>query len=272
MDSAEDSAARETEQFVLAEDAGSGVRVLVLNRPDKLNAFTTAMILHLLALLEAAVEDPAVRVIVLRANGRAFCAGGDLDEMISRATRDGVGRKNNVWQGIERIPLLLERSDKPMIAAVQGAARGAGVDLSLMCDIRIAAQSAEFAETYVNMGLVAGAGGSWFLPRVVGAARALEMFWTARTVQAEEAERIGLVSRVVPDDALEQTTLELARKIASQPVESVRFFRRAVYQGLTTSLYPHLDMISSHMSVLRDSPEHLGLLEKVRQRLGTSKA
>jgi len=253
---------------VLVEDHGDGVRALVFNRPEKRNAFTSAMTNRLYQLLAEAVADDAVRVIVLRANGGHFCAGGDLDEMLERGARDGLGRKNNVWQEIERIPLLLERSDKPMIAAMQGSCRGAGVDLGLMCDIRMAARSVEFAETYVNLGLHSGAGGGWFLPRIVGTARALEMFWTGETVTAEQAEKIGLVSHVVEDEELADRAIALARKIAQQPVEAVRFFRRSVHQGLTMPLYGYLDMVSSHMSVLRDTDDHKTRIAALMKKIG----
>jgi len=263
--SAEEAAA--AADLVLAQDLDGGVRAIVLNRPDKRNSLTRAMVLRLHDLLEEANRDPEVRVILFRANGAAFCAGGDLEEMMARGGRDGLGRKNNVWEEIERIPLLLSRSDKPIIAAMQGSCRGAGVDLGLMCDIRIASRSAEFAETYVNLGLTSGAGGSWFLPRLVGTARALELLWTGATIGAEQAERIGLVSHVVDDAELEATAVDLARRIAAQPVHSVRFFRRAVYQGLDMALYPHLDMISSHMSVLRDTADHKERIEALRRRM-----
>ncbi|PSO13107.1 enoyl-CoA hydratase [Sphingobium sp. AEW4] len=253
---------------VLVEDHGDGVRAIVLNRPERRNAFTSGMTNRLHDLLVEAVNDDDVRVIVLRANGDHFCAGGDLDEMLARGAKDGLGRKNNVWKEIERIPLLLERSDKPMIAAMQGACRGAGVDLGLMCDIRIAGKSVEFAETYVNLGMLSGAGGGWFLPRIIGAARALEMFWTGASVHAEEAEKIGLVSHVVDDAELADRAIKLARKIARQPVESVRFFRRSVYQALTMPLYGYLDMVSSHMSVLRDTDDHRACIEALMKKIG----
>jgi enoyl-CoA hydratase/carnithine racemase len=153
-----------------------------------------------------------------------------------------------------------------VIAAINGAARGAGLDMALMCDLRIMARSATLAETYINVGLIAGDGGTYYLPRLIGIPRALELFWTGRVVDADEAERIGLVSRVVADEALMPVTYELARAIAAQPFEAVRAYKRAVYQGMTMSLDAHLDMVSSHTSLLRDTPEHRERVEAFLQR------
>lgn len=233
-----------------------GVALLTLNRPEKLNAFTHAMIGQWRTLLDQAAADPQVRAIVLTGNGKAFCAGGDASEMAMRGKLGSLERKNYLWEHVHGIALAMERLDKPVLAAVNGTARGAGCDMALMCDIRIAAQSAVFAESYINMGLVAGDGGSYYLPRLIGTARALEIFWTGRDVTAAEADRIGMVNRVVPDDQVLSETLALARTIAAQPQQAIRFFKRSIYQGMQMPLAAHLDMVSSHMSVLRDTDEH----------------
>jgi enoyl-CoA hydratase/carnithine racemase len=150
----------------------------------------------------------------------------------------------------------MERMDKPTIAAINGAARGAGLDMALMCDLRTMADSATVAESYINVGLIAGDGGTYYLPRIIGLPRALELFWTGRAIDAAEAERIGLVNNVAPLDQLMKVTYDLARAIASQPFEAVRAYKRSVYQGMNMPLGAHLDMVSSHTSILRDTPEH----------------
>src|SRR5690606_8434536 len=132
--------------------------------------------------------------------------------------------KNYLWKHVHRIVLTLERADKPVIAAINGLARGAGLDMALMCDLRIMAESATLAESYINMGLIAGDAGTYFLPRIVGTARALELFWTGRVLDAHEAERIGIANRVVADDRLVEAVTETARIIAAQPQEAVRMF------------------------------------------------
>ena len=130
------------------------------------------------------------------------------------------------------------------------------MDMALMCDIRYMAESATLAESYIAMGLIAGDGGTYYLPRLIGLDKALEMFWTGRSVGAAEAERMGLVTRVVPDAELMASTYDLARRIAAQPFEAVRAYKRATYQGMEMGLAAHLDMVSSHTSILRDTPDH----------------
>lgn len=242
------------------------IAVLTLNRPDKLNAFTHAMVSQWREYLDAAIADPAVRVIVVTGAGQAFCAGGDADEMAERGKGDSVLRKDYLWEHVHRIALAMERNDKPVIAAVNGTARGAGCDMALMCDIRIASQSAVFAESYIHMGLISGDGGSYYLPRLVGQARALELFWTGRDVHADEAERIGMVNRVVPDGQALVEAMALARRIAAQAPLAVRYYKRMVYQGAEMGLASHLDMVSSHMSVLRDTDDHRSRLKAFLER------
>jgi enoyl-CoA hydratase/carnithine racemase len=249
----------------LATDA-HGVATLTMNRPDKLNAFDLPMIERWNELLSEASNDPAVKAIVLTGAGRAFCAGGDVESFMDFRRWNSLERKNYLWQHVHRIVLTLERCDKPVIAAINGLARGAGMDMALMCDLRIMAESATLAESYISMGLIAGDAGTYFLPRIVGAARALELFWTGRTLGAAEAERMGIANRVVPDDQLLTTVYEMAHAIAAQPQDAVRVFKRAVYQGFHMPLAAHLDMVSSHMSVVIDTPEHQALVDQFLQR------
>jgi len=242
------------------------VATLTLNRPDKHNAFTKDMIVLWAELLEECAEDPEVKVIVLTGAGKGFCSGGDIGVQKERAKNDALERKDFLFRYVHRIARLMQALDKPAIAAINGAARGAGMDMALMCDLRIMADTATLAETYINVGLIAGDGGAWYLPRLIGIPRALELFWTGRVVGAAEAERLGIVNRVVPPDQLMPTALEMARVIAAQPFEAVRAYKRAVYQGATMDLATHLDMVSSHMSVLRDTPEHRERVEAFLQR------
>lgn len=254
--------------LMLSSTDDHGVCTLTMNRPEKLNAFCQEMIDRWAELLEAALKDDAVKVLVLRGNGRAFCVGGDATQMMGRAAEDSLARKSYIWDHIHQIPKLLHRGDKPVIASMHGAARGAGLDMALLCDLRIAAESATFAESYINMGLMAGDAGTWTLPRLVGASAALDLFWTARTVTAPEALRMNLINRMVPDAELEGATNALAREIAAKPQQAVRFFRRAVYQGLNMEFTAHLDMVSSHFAILRDSPEHHAKVKEFLARKG----
>lgn len=243
-----------TELINFSVDAGIGL--LTLNRPQKLNAFTLEMVNRWSGILEDAIDDPNIKVIVVTGAGRAFCVGGDTADMMDRMDAPPADFKDFLWHDVHAVPQALERLDKPVIAALNGTARGAGLDMALMCDLRIAAESATFSESYINLGLIAGDGGTYYLPRLIGSARALELFWTADEISAQEAERIGLVNRVVPDDQVLKASMDLARKIASQPQEAVRYYKRAVRHGMNTSLAAHLDMVSSHMAVLQHTAEH----------------
>ena len=252
-------------QHITLEDKGSGVALLTLNRPDKLNSFNGVMIRNWEAALDAAHNDDAVKVIVLTGAGRAFCAGGDADEMAEMENAGNIQRRDYL-RAIHHIPLTMERMDKPVIAAINGTARGAGLDMAIMCDLRIAASSATFAESYINMGLISGDGGMYYLPRLIGAARALELLWTARVVDSAEAERMGLINRVVPDAEVLPTALKLATEIAAQPQEAIRITKRSVYQGLQGTLPAHLEGVASLMAVLYDTPEFKARLNAFRQR------
>lgn len=257
------------ESLILSSTDEFGVGTLILNRPEKLNTFHQVMLDQWSKLLNGLLADQSVKVIVVRGNGKAFCAGGDIGNMLERMNDDSLERKNYIWEHVHPIALALDRAEKPIIAAVHGAARGAGCDMALLCDLRIAAESASFAESYINSGLIAGDAGTYTLPRIIGTARALELFWTGRAVGAQEALQLGMVNRVVPDDQLLPATYALAHQIAKQPQQAVRFYRRAVYQGLRMDLAAHLDMVSSHMSILRDTPDHKA---KVNEFLATRKS
>ncbi len=236
------------------EVADDGVAVLELNRPERLNAFNRRMTGEWHEALEQIAGDKRVRAVVLTGAGRAFCAGGDADDMTDMQSASNVERKEYLRQ-IQKIPLAMERLEQPVIAAINGTARGAGLDMALMCDIRLCGAASTFAESYINMGIISGDGGTWFLPRVIGVSRALELLWTGRVVDAAEAERIGLVTHVVADAEVRSEGLKLARQIAAQPPQAIALTKRAVYHGLTGTLAAHLYMISSHMAVVFDTPE-----------------
>ncbi len=233
-----------------------GVGTLTLNRPHRLNSITMEMVDLWRQILLDASDNDDVKVIIVTGAGRAFCAGGDADELAKYAGAGALAFKDFLWRHVQKIAIVLETIEKPVIACLNGTARGAGLDMALMCDMRIAAESAIFAESYINMGIIAGDGGTYYLPRMIGAAQALELFWTGREVSAAEAVQLGFVNRVVADDQLLDATLKLARQIAAQPQEAIRCFKRAVYQGLSMTLPAHLDMVSSHMAVLQGTDEH----------------
>jgi len=239
----------------LLYDVKDRVATLTLNRPDKMNAFTGPMIERWAWALTEAQRDPDVNVVVVTGAGKAFCAGGDVARM-GQGEPTPLDHKNMLWEHIHRVPKALEVMDKPVIAMVNGVAVGAGMGMAVMCDVRIASDAARFSTGYVRVGLVPGDGDTYFLPRLVGTARALELLWTADFIEAAEALRLGIVNRVVPADRLAEDTYALARKIAEGPQIPIRMIKRLVYQSLRLDLRTHLDLVSSHMAVVRETEDH----------------
>src|SRR5216684_234343 len=231
------------------------VATITLNRPDKLNAFTRPMIEAWARALADAQQDDHVNVVVVTGAGRAFCAGGDVARMGEGAPAP-LDHKNELWEHIHRIPRTLEAMDKPVIAMVNGVAVGAGMGMCLMCDLRIASDEARFSTGYVKVGLVPGDGDTYFLPRLIGTARALELLWTAEFIEAPRALELGIVNRVVPHDKLAEETYAFARRVADGPQIPVRMIKRLVYQSMRLDLRTHLDLVSSHMAVVRETEDH----------------
>ena len=236
------------------------IATILLNRPEKLNAFNPEMLKAWQQALRDAQADPEVRVVVLTGAGRAFCSGGDTGKMAARAADTAspdapYSNKESLRAGPQSVAMAVQALEKPYIAAVNGVAAGAGMDMALMADIRLAGKSARFTEAYVRVGLMPGAGGCYFLPRVVGLSKALELFFTADFVEAEEAARIGLVSHVYDDDKLMAETYKLAGRIANAPPINVTLIKRTIYQSMTTDLRTSLDLVSSHMAVVRTTED-----------------
>ena len=239
----------------LLYEAKDKIATLTLNRPDKLNAFTGPMIDAWAQALGEAQADDNVNVVIVTGAGRAFCAGGDVGRM-RQGEPSALEGKNSLWEGVHRVPKTLEAMDKPVIAMVNGLAVGAGMGMCVMCDMRIAAESARFSTGYVRVCLVPGDGDTFFLPRLVGPAKALELLWTADFIEAPEAHRLGIVQRVVPDAELRDATYAFARQIADGPQIPIRMIKRLVYQSMKLDLRTHLDLVSSHMAIVRQSDDH----------------
>ncbi len=235
------------------------IATLLLNRPEKKNAFTDDMLRQWRQSLLDAQDDPDVRVIVVTGAGDAFCSGGDLGRRSHQLTAEQptvLERKQRFGKTTHSVALTIPQIDKPIIAAVNGAAAGAGMDMALMCDIRIAARSARFAEAYVRVGLIPGNGGCYYLPRIVGVGRALEMLLTGEFVGAEEALRIGLVNHVYDDDKFLASAYAYAGKIAAMPPVAVGMIKRAVYQSLTCDLRTSLELIASQMTIVQTTEDY----------------
>ncbi|HEY6130846.1 MAG TPA: enoyl-CoA hydratase-related protein [Halioglobus sp.] len=249
-----------------------GIATLTLNLPELHNPISDpSMVDALVAALAGADAEPAVRVIILTGAGKSFCSGGNIKTMLpdsphSLAHAQPALTPGNYRRGIQRIPLLFEQLQKPVIAAVNGAAMGAGCDLACMCDIRIAASSARFAENFVKLGLSPGDGGAWLLQRVVGYSKAAEMALTGDTLDAEQALACGLVSRVVPDDQLLNEARKLASRIAANPPLAVQQAKRLLMQGRQGALAPLLESAAAVQALLHTTEEHREAVEAFSKR------
>ena len=234
-------AGRMTEPLLLVAVA-EGVATLTLNRPERLNAFTAGLHEELAAALERAAGDDAIRALLITGAGRGFCAGQDLSE---RKPTPGEGPRD-LSQALERYynPLIrrLRGLEKPVVAAVNGVAAGAGAGLALACDIVIAAHSASFIEAFSRIGLVPDAGNTFFLPRLVGSARAMAMALTGEAVPAERAAEWGLIWKAVPDGALMSEARGLAVRLAQGPTRALGLTKRALNRSATNDLPAQLDL------------------------------
>lgn len=251
---------------LLKYETADGVATITLNRPEKMNAFTGEMMEAWLAALEDCRTSPDVRAIVMTGTGRAFTTGGDIESFGASSQQTPQGIRNHLVGGSQRLIRRIAEINKPVIAALNGFATGGGLDIALACDIRFAAESARFAETYAKMGLIPGMGGAYLLPRIVGVAKALELFWSCDWVDAREAERIGLVNRVLPDAELMEVTLAFARKVADGAPLAVQTIKRLVHMGLGQDLTTALDMVASEMTVVRSSEDHKEALAAFKEK------
>ncbi|HVY18214.1 MAG TPA: crotonase/enoyl-CoA hydratase family protein [Rhodopila sp.] len=244
---------------VLYEQDGPIV-TLTLNDPAMRNPISEkAMVDGIVDALDRLNQDGSVRVAILTGAGSAFSSGGDLRKMKQaaeeRAVKPALTPRYYKF-GIQRIPLMFEKLDVPIIAAVNGPAIGAGLDLACMCDIRIAGQSAKFAESFVKVGIVPGDGGAFLLPRAVGYAKACEMAFTGDMLDAQEALACGLVSRVVPDAELLDAAKGLAQRIAANPPHAVRMAKRLLIEGRHARLDTVLELSASLQALTHATADH----------------
>jgi len=208
-----------------------------------------AMIDEWVVRLQEADADPAVRSIVLTGAGGSFCSGVDLSAL-DEVEATPHARKRMLMDRVHQVAYAVAALDKPIIAAMAGVAVGAGMDMGLLCDMRIAGRSVRLSEGYIKVGLVPGDGGSWLLPRLIGTAKAMELLLTGDFIDADEALRLGVVNHVVEDADLLDRTYELCAKIAAAPPVQVGMIRRLVLQSEKIDLRTHFDLVSSHFGVV----------------------
>ena len=242
----------------LLETIKDGVAVLTMNRPDRLNALSNTMLDAMLEALPRLANDPNVGVIVLAGAGRGFCAGGDVKAMAEGREMAGDTLEERA-QGLRdkmEASRWLHEMPKPTIAMVRGAAAGAGLSLALACDLRIAGESAKFGTAFARVGYSGDFGGSYYLTKLVGTAKARELYYTADLVDAKQALGLGLVNRVVPDDRLEEETLALAGKIARGPRVALRYMKRNLNAAESGTLREVLDLEAWHHTRTGQTEDH----------------
>lgn len=241
-------------------DVRQGVATITLNRPERMNAFTNQMLDEWARAIELARDDEAVRAVIVTGQGRGFCAGMDVKQEaegagVLRGTLSPADQRNQLRYSVHRVPRALQLLDKPYIAAINGAAVGAGMDMASMADIRFAADSARFGMTYAKMGIIPGDGGAFFLPRLVGVQKALELIWTGELFDAQEALRIGYVLRLYPADSLLSETQAFAQRLADGPAVAIQLAKRLVYRGLEVGLDQALELAQSAMVIARSTED-----------------
>jgi 2-(1,2-epoxy-1,2-dihydrophenyl)acetyl-CoA isomerase len=238
-------------------DVKDGIATLTLNRPERLNALGDTLRDDLHDAILKSAENPEIRVMVITGAGRGFCSGGDVKTMSER-DRAGQGSytlRERVAPQRDQTLALMRDSPKPIIGAINGVAAGAGFNLALACDMRIASSAAKFSQAFVRRGLHPDWGGTYFLPRIVGVAKACELIFTGDIIDANEAHRLGIVNSVVEPDALMTRTYELAARIAAGPPIAIRLARRGIYRNSEADLKSALEYETLSQSICRETED-----------------
>lgn len=245
-------------EFLIYEQDGPVV-TLTMNQPEQRNPLTgNTAVPEFLSAIDRIHDDHGVRCVILTGNGKSFSAGGDIKQMKRQATPEvtEIAIRHEYRRGIQRLALSLFDLEVPTIAAVNGHAMGAGLDLACMCDIRIASDNAQFAESFVKLGIIPGDGGAWLLPRVVGMSRAAELTFTGDPIDAPTALAMGLVSKVVAPEALLPAARELAGRIAKNAAHSLRLAKRLMREGIHSRLDTVLELSAAFQALAHKTPDH----------------
>ncbi len=235
------------------------IQILTMSQPETRNALTgNTAVDELVAACSAIRLDTSIRVVVLTAEGPVFSSGGNVKDMLRFQNQKLLPEtiREEYRNGIQRLPRALYNLDVPVICAINGPAIGAGLDLTCMCDIRIASEKATFAESFVKVGIVPGDGGAWLLPRAVGMSKAAEMAFTGDSLSAQEALACGLVSRVVAPEKLMEEALNLANKIAANPGGVLRMTKRLLREGERSTLDSLLEISAGYQAIAHMTPDH----------------
>ena len=232
------------------------VATITLNRPERLNALSPQLRLDLKNALEVADTSNEVRAIIITGAGRGFCSGGDVKAMNEANESGTAGPLNDKIAPVrDQVVLAMRNSDKPVIAAVNGPAAGAGMNIALACDIRVASDTARFGQTFSRRGLHPDWGGTYFLPRIVGMAKACELIWSGKMIDAAEALHLGIVSEVTEPGVLLETAQALALSFAAGPPIAIRLAKRAMYRAMDSSLREALEFETYAQNICRDTED-----------------
>lgn len=242
---------------------------ITLNRPGQANAFSDEMIAALCQLLRHADWDEEVRVIIITGMGKAFCAGGDvkaMEEQTGMFAGDSEELRRRYNKGIQQIPLTFETLQKPVMAMVNGPAIGAGCDLACMCDVRIGCGHSKFGETFARLALVPGDGGTFFLQRVVGYAKAMELSLTGRIIEPQEALALGLLNQLVSEEELRAATKKMALEIAANSPIAVSMIKKAIRQARTAEISGHLDLLAAFQGITQRTNDHFEGVRALKEK------
>jgi 2-(1,2-epoxy-1,2-dihydrophenyl)acetyl-CoA isomerase len=250
----------------LLVDQEEGVLTITMNRPEVLNAFNDRMLEELYEALEAAAADESVRCVVLTGAGRAFGSGQDLRSFEARATSEEPVRVSEHLKKYHRVIHTIRGMAKPVIAAVRGVAAGASCNVALCCDLRIASDNARFIQAFARIGLVPDAGGGFFLPRLVGLGKALELAMLADEVSGPEAERIGLVNKCVPEAEFEEATRTLARRLAQGPTRAYALIKELLNKSVESDLHSSLQLEGELQEIAIETADHREGVAALRAR------
>jgi len=234
----------------------NGVAKITLNRPHVLNAMNPKMGEELNDALKVVAEDPKARAVLITGAGRAFCAGGDIKEDLTPLSRKTPMELREYLARNQMITRRIAEMEKPVVAGVNGVAVGAGCDIALACDIRIASDEAKFGEFYIRRGLIPDLGGIYYLPRLIGLGRAKLLVFTGDLIGASEAERMGLVDVVIPKDQFEEAVNKLVSRLASGPTKAIAMAKLALNRSLHMDLESSLDYVTGLMAMLVQTRDH----------------
>lgn len=234
------------------------IATITMNRPEMMNALNIQMLQEMVAAIDEIARNDNVRVVILTGAGRVFCSGADISEGGKASGLSGtpVEMHHNVRNSYQKVALGLQRLDKPTIAMVNGAAVGAGCDFAFACDMRVGSEKARFRNGFVRVGLIPGGGGTWLYTRLMGLGRGLEFLFTGDFLEAEEAEHIGVLNKIVPAEDLERETIELAQKIANNPPLAVQMSKMMAYKALDSDLEAALEQAAACQALALSSEDH----------------